>query len=180
MFANGAVPAQKVERWVKQIISGRTVILHSGTHDRTAFVIEKDVFAGSKVVDTQQVYSYLQGDGTPSLRTTTEIILGYTIQQTGHSPVEDAQAALKLWQENNSYDRDTALAKAEADTAARAKNVQSGSRAHRGGANRSRNILNPAAQQMNTEQVIVQQMSQLNVMSENEFPPLGAPKANRR
>ena len=180
MFSNGAVPAHTVEKWVKQIVANRTVILHGGTHDRSAFRIEENVFARSKIVDTQQVYSYLQFDGTPSLRTTAEVILGLSVQQMGHSPVEDAQTALKLWQEDNSYDRDAALAKIEAERATKMKSAKSASRALRGGANRSWSTRVRVAQQEITEPAIVQQMSQLNVMSGDEFPPLSAPRSKRR
>lgn len=105
-FENGAVPAHKVERWVKQILNGRTVIVHGGKHDLTAFQIEKDVFANSKVVDTQNLYRDLQNDGTPSLQTAAYQILGESIQELEHSPVEDARATMKLYLLKHPYDRD--------------------------------------------------------------------------
>ena len=116
-FCNGAVPAHKVEKWVKQIITERTVILYGGTHDLTAFVIETDVYANSNVIDTQEIYSYLQSDGTPGLRTTAAAILGESIQEVEHSPVDDAQTALKLWYQKHTYNRDAELAKIQARSA---------------------------------------------------------------
>jgi hypothetical protein len=98
-YENGAVPAYKVERWVKQLLNGRKVILHGGKHNRTAFTIEKGVFANSDVIDTQVIFSDLQDDGTPSLKTTARAELGEDIQEDGvHTPIEDAQMAMKLYQ----------------------------------------------------------------------------------
>jgi RNA exonuclease 4 len=98
-YDNGAKPAFKVERWVKQIVRSRTVIVHGGTHDRTAFTIEPNVFVNSRVIDTQRLYRHLQPeDGTPSLKTAAWEILSVDIQADDrHSAVEDAQTAMKLW-----------------------------------------------------------------------------------
>lgn len=132
-FCNGAVPAHKVEKWVKQIISGRTVILHGGTHDLTAFVIETGVYANSNVVDTQMVYCSLQSDGTPGLRTTAAAILGESIQEVEHSPVEDAQTALKLWYQKHTFDRDAELAKIRLEGSNQSSRMKNRARPNKGG-----------------------------------------------
>ena len=157
-FNNGAVPAHKVERWVKQILKGRTVILHGGKHDLSAFVIENDVYADSKVVDMQNEYSHLQFDGTPGLATAAAEVLGESIQEVKHSPVEDAQTALKLWFQNHTYDKDAELAKIEAERANKAKKPRV--RTH---FNRSAPTRAPAPV----------------VTDASEFPPLRAGKPNR-
>jgi hypothetical protein len=97
-FKNGAVPAHKVERWVKELLKDRTVVLHGGQHDLTAFTIERDVYAKSRVKDTQVINSGLQGKRTPSLRDTVNEVLQEDVQEDGyHSAVEDAQFAMKLY-----------------------------------------------------------------------------------
>lgn len=107
LFENGAVAAHKVERWVKDIVKDRTIILHGGKHDLTAFRIEKDVFASSTIIDTQKLYaSHQPADGTPGLRTLTASLLKQMIQDDVHSPVEDAWATMQLWLLRNAYDRD--------------------------------------------------------------------------
>ena len=171
-LSNGAVPAYKVERWVKQIVKDRTVILHGGTHDLTAFVIEPAVYAKSKIFDTQQRYSYLQNDGTPGLATTASIILKKTVQVMGHSPVEDAQTALELWQQDHTFDRDAALAQIEAD---RSDKTQS-SRATRSGNKRRPNFQrrDNFAGNATAPGALERPLPAPNMLDVNEFPPLAA------
>lgn len=105
VFDNGAVHASEVEQSVKQILQDRTVIMHDGRHDQTAFYLVPDVFSASKIFDTQSHYSYMQFDGRPGLRTLTSSILGRTIQAGGrHSPVEDAVATMDLWLVDHKWD----------------------------------------------------------------------------
>lgn len=112
LFHNGAVAAHKVERWIKNIVQGRKVIMHGGKHDMTAFQFATDVWAGCEIVDTQQEFSHLQRDGTPGLQTCAAIVLSEMVQMNGHSPVEDAVTTLKLWQRKypDAYDRAAAEA----------------------------------------------------------------------
>ena len=111
----GAKPAESVERWVANIVQGRTVVVHGGQHDLTAFYIIKDIFQqeGTKVVDTQQLYSYTQHRGQPSLATAAAAILPdhHPIQQYEHDAVEDADTALKLYLKRFPYDRQAELQK---------------------------------------------------------------------
>ncbi len=116
-FSNGAVAAEIVERWTKQIIQDRTVILHGGRLNLQAFKIEPDVFGRSKVVDTQDLYRYVQKSGPPGLGTLARVVLGRAIQLGGHSPVQDARATLELWLMKNTYDRDVEMAKTAAERA---------------------------------------------------------------
>ena len=68
-FQNGGKAAQDVEKWVAKIVKGRRVVLHGGKHDITSFYYQKDVWATSTIIDTQQLYSHMQDDGTPGLNT---------------------------------------------------------------------------------------------------------------
>lgn len=97
LYENGAVPAYKVEKWIKDIVKGRKVIVHGGKHDLTAFQYEEDVFAESEIIDTQIEYSYLQRGGTPSLKTCAAVVLGKDVQVDGHLPTEDAETAMELF-----------------------------------------------------------------------------------
>ncbi|KAK5164631.1 uncharacterized protein LTR77_009837 [Saxophila tyrrhenica] len=117
LLCNGAQAAAKVERWTKELIRDRTVIVHGGKHDLSAFIFEPDVFAKSTIVDTQVIYGHLQTrDYTPGLRTTAERILGVSVQQMGHhTSIEDAQTTMKL------YDREAEKARIEAERAAGAE-----------------------------------------------------------
>ena len=172
MFSNGAVAAHKVERWAKQIVRDRAVILHGGTHDLTAFVIEKDVYGRSKVIDTQQCFSYLQFDGTPGLATTASIILGEAIQLTGHSPVEDAQTALKLWKQNHSFDRDAALAQSKAKRGDRANSSRSNHPGKKGTqTHQRRDQLRGVA---TASRAAARPLTAPNLLDDEEFPPLAA------
>lgn len=93
---NGAVEAEIVEPWVQQIVAERTVLLHGGKQDLEMFQIVENMWAKSKVVDTQRLYSSLQGDGTPGLRTCAMEVFGVNIQQAEHSSVEDAAMTMRL------------------------------------------------------------------------------------
>lgn len=63
------------------------MILHGGKHDLNAFMLERDVFANSELVDTLREYSYLQGERTPGLKTLASTILSMQIKGKLHSPV---------------------------------------------------------------------------------------------
>lgn len=107
-FDNGAVPAQKVENWVQNIVRDRTVILFAAKGDREAFYhLGSDVFSRSKIIDMQVEYSYLQNSGPPKLRLAAERILGRMIQTGDHSPVEDAAAAMDLFLVSPKWDSKT-------------------------------------------------------------------------
>jgi RNA exonuclease 4 len=114
-YENGTQPSHKVERWVKQIIRDRNVIVHGGKHDLTAFDHELDVITKSKIVDTQVMYSYLQFHRTPGLQTVAAAILNEYIQGSEHSPVEDAQLTMKLYLRSNEYDRGAEVTKLAAE-----------------------------------------------------------------
>ncbi|KAK5113449.1 hypothetical protein LTR85_010877 [Meristemomyces frigidus] len=114
LFENGAQPADKVERWVAEIVKDRTVVMHGGTHDRTAFFYEKDIFASSTIVDTQNLY------GQVKLLVLASRHLGKAIQEDDHSPVEDADATRELYLRLRPYDRAAELAEVQAERAAAA------------------------------------------------------------
>lgn len=97
LYENGAVPAQQVEAWVKEIVKRRKVIMHGGKNDSTAFQYETDVWAESDIIDTQREYWYLQDDGTPGLQTCAKIVLQKSVQETDHLATEDAQTAMALF-----------------------------------------------------------------------------------
>jgi hypothetical protein len=107
-FKNGAVEAHTVEKWVAEILKGRHVIVHGGRGDLCSLMYEQDAFENSTgVIDTQNVYSYLQPkDGTPSLKNTAEAILDIIIQEQGHTAVEDAAATVQLYLKKDPYDRE--------------------------------------------------------------------------
>lgn len=111
-YDQGAVPAAKVERWIKEIIKDRTVIVHGGQHDLTAFYIEQNVYANSHVEDTQHFY------GQRGLKKLASDLLGREIQKVEHSPVEDAISTMELRLRVRPYDRAAELAKFEAERAA--------------------------------------------------------------
>ncbi|KAF7186987.1 RNA exonuclease 4 [Pseudocercospora fuligena] len=97
---NGAQPAEKVERWLKSMFTGRTAVLHGGEHDLHAFWIHPDVLLNSTttVVDTQQLYAYqVYNREHPGLEPTAAVIMGKVIQVNGHSSIEDAQTAMELY-----------------------------------------------------------------------------------
>lgn len=103
---NGAQPAERVEGWLKELLTGRTVIVHGGSHDITAFYIHKDILMNEEttVVDTQDVYAYeVYNRATPGLKATAEVILHKSIQENGHSSVEDALATMELYLHRYSY-----------------------------------------------------------------------------
>lgn len=123
---NGSQPARIVERELKRIFHGRTVVVHGGTHDLTSFFFEKDAFSfeknGVTVEDTQKIYSDLQDDGTPGLATTARLELGKNIQEGGfHSPVEDAQTTAELYLRKFPYDHAAEKTKFLAEKAKLAK-----------------------------------------------------------
>lgn len=97
LLRNGAVEAEIVEPWVQQIVANRIVVLHGGQQDLEMFKIVEDMWASSKTVDTQNLYSYLQRDGTPGLKTCAREIFGASIQEVEHSPVEDAAMTMRLY-----------------------------------------------------------------------------------
>ncbi|KAK4493591.1 hypothetical protein PRZ48_015258 [Zasmidium cellare] len=100
---NGAVPGDILEMWLEQIFTNRTVILHGGTGDRKAFYYRKDLLAddnpnGTSIIDTQDLYWWLMPcHGTPGLARCASIILGKSIQEVGHCPVEDAKTTMELY-----------------------------------------------------------------------------------
>ena len=102
---NGAVEAGIVEPWVQQIVADRTLILHGGKQDLDMFQIVDNMWAKSTVDDTQRLYSSLQRDGTPGLRTCATEIFGTTIQEAEHSSVEDAAMTMRLYQNKVPFDR---------------------------------------------------------------------------
>ncbi|KAK4544280.1 hypothetical protein LTR36_004490 [Oleoguttula mirabilis] len=114
LYRNGAVAAAEVEAWVAQIVKGRTVVVHGGKHDMSAFYYEKEaIWATSTVVDTQSLY------GQVALPTLADAYLGMSIQAGGfHSPVEDADATRELHLRLHPYDRDAEVARIEAERAA--------------------------------------------------------------
>lgn len=113
LYENGAMPAQQVEAWVKEIVKNRKVIMHGGTNDLTAFQYETDVWAASEIIDTQREYSYLQDDGTPGLQTCADFVLHKTVQEGDHLATEDAQTAMELFLRKYPNAFDAAAAKAE-------------------------------------------------------------------
>ncbi|KAK5689241.1 hypothetical protein LTR17_026407 [Elasticomyces elasticus] len=110
LYENGGVAAHRVERWVAEIVKNRIVIMHGGQGDLAAFYYEQNIWATSTIVDTQVQFSDYQDDKTPGLKTLAYHILNQVIQESEHSPVEDAEAMRKIWFTRNSYDRDAALA----------------------------------------------------------------------
>ncbi|KAK4501955.1 hypothetical protein PRZ48_007765 [Zasmidium cellare] len=99
-YRNGAVNARVVEKNLKKIFEGRTVVVHAGKQDKLAFQYEQAFEAAKEVVDTQKVFAYLQFDGQPRLALAADVILGKVVQGGGggdHSPVEDAQTAGELF-----------------------------------------------------------------------------------
>lgn len=108
LFQNGAQSARKVEKAIKELVSGRTNIVHDKTHDQSCFFYEGDALKpsnGVTLVDTQVMYSHLALNGRPSLKRAYSAMFNDTIQDGPHNPVEDAQAAFKLQQLEHPYDR---------------------------------------------------------------------------
>ncbi|TKA29568.1 hypothetical protein B0A50_03581 [Salinomyces thailandicus] len=189
LYSNGAVPAWKVEKWIKGIAKGRKVIVHVGKHDLTAFRFEENVWAESQIIDTQIVYSHLQHDHTPGLATCAAKELGKTVQAEGHSPVEDAATSMELFQKEypGSFDHDAVQAQvptSSADFAVESPGVcgnRPGSYRHYGGCQdadqatiiSSRAVRIPEVQDSKPE---------LLINDEDAFPTLGAAcaKAGRR
>lgn len=95
---NGAKPAQKVEAWLKDIFNGRTVVVHGGRNDLSAFYYEPKPFENSKIVDTQDVYAGLRNasDRQPGLKACADLVLGIT-QFDHHNPVADAEITRLLY-----------------------------------------------------------------------------------
>ncbi|KAK6383147.1 hypothetical protein LTR65_010430 [Meristemomyces frigidus] len=93
MKQHGAMHAQTVEKWVAEIVKRRTVVVHDGRGDLTAFQYEKDAFKDSKIVDTQQI---------------------------GLPPVEDDDATMLLFLKRfpNAFDHEAAQAKVRDECAA--------------------------------------------------------------
>ncbi|OQO14064.1 hypothetical protein B0A48_00940 [Cryoendolithus antarcticus] len=97
---NGAVRASTVECWLKDIFDGRTVVMHSKTHDMDAFYLEKYIWARSKTVDTQKMLAGHPAVGcnkNPGLSTCATIMLGKNIQVVEHSSREDALTTAELY-----------------------------------------------------------------------------------
>ena len=103
-FKNGGAPAHKVEAWVAEIVANRTVVMHGSTHDRTAFYYEKDIWATSTIVDTQDMF------GLVKLAELAKKHLDLTILEGLRAPVKDAEATRQLWFLRCSYDREAAAA----------------------------------------------------------------------
>lgn len=116
-FGNGGVAGHKVEAWVARIVKDRTVVVHGGRNDMTAFYIEKDIFATSTVEDTQNMY------GQVKLASLAYDVLEEVIQEKFHSPVEDADVTRRVYQHRRPYDRVAELAKVNAERSA-AANIQ--------------------------------------------------------
>ncbi|KAK4890537.1 hypothetical protein LTR27_010818 [Elasticomyces elasticus] len=120
LYQNGAVKAFKVEQWVKRIVQDRPVVMHGGKQDLTSFFFEANIWATSRIIDTQVVFSDQQPkDGTPSLKTLAKKIINRPIQKVFHSPVEDADAMRQILLTRMPYDRDAELAKVMAKHASR-------------------------------------------------------------
>ena len=116
-LVNGARPAAIVEAELKQIFSGRKVIMHDTRGDTAAFYIIKDAFVHSEIVDTQVLWSKLQDDGRPGLRTATSRVLHREIQGGGiHDPNEDSRATMDLFlaKEKEDHEKQAAWAAEEA------------------------------------------------------------------
>ncbi|KAK5694780.1 hypothetical protein LTR97_009370 [Elasticomyces elasticus] len=112
LYQIGAVKAIKVEQWVKRIVQARPVVMHGGKQDLTSFFFETNIWATSRIIDTQVVFSDQQpSDGTPSLKTLAKTIINRPIQRVFHSPVEDADAMRQILLTRMPYDRDAELAK---------------------------------------------------------------------
>ena len=172
---NGAKDAHVVEAQVSKIIAIRTVVMHGGKHDMTAFETAKDeMFKTSTVVDTQELYSYLQKDRTPGLATTAREILGLDIQQGSHSSVEDAQTTMKLYQKLVPFDRETAQKKLED---AQPRFVQVGQ------AFGKRGPIMPAWVNATKAEGVVKGSIEVftsEIASTEDFPALGAPVKKKR
>lgn len=95
---NGAKPAQKVETWLKDIFDGRTVVVHGGRNDLTAFYIEPKPFENSDIVDTQDLFAGLRygSDDHPGLEACAKLVLGVE-QFDHHNPVADAEITRLLY-----------------------------------------------------------------------------------
>ena len=111
---NGAVAAEVVEPWVQEIVANRPVVFHGGKQDREMFQLVKNMWAKSTTADTQEMYSHLQRDGTPGLKTCAREVFGANIQEAEHSSVEDAQMTMRLHQKLAPFDRDEAQRKFDA------------------------------------------------------------------
>ncbi|KAK4953712.1 auxilin-like clathrin-binding protein required for normal clathrin function [Elasticomyces elasticus] len=112
LYHNGAVKAIKVEQWVKRVVQDRPVVMHGGKQDLTSFFFETSIWATSRIIDTQVVFSDQQPkDGTPSLKTLAATIINRPIQKVFHSPVEEADAMRQVLLTRMPYDRDAELAK---------------------------------------------------------------------
>lgn len=95
---NGAKPAQKVEAWLKDIFDGRTVVVHGGRNDLTAFYLEPKPFENSDIVDTQDLFAGLryETDGHPGLEACAKLVLGIE-EFDHHNPVADAEITRLLY-----------------------------------------------------------------------------------
>lgn len=99
-YHNGAVNGSEVEKIFKEVFAGRTVVIHGGGNDKTAFKHEQAFEGAAHVLDTQILCANYQPDGTPGLAKLAEKVLGKTIQGGGggkHSPVEDAKATVAVY-----------------------------------------------------------------------------------
>ncbi|KAK4565906.1 hypothetical protein LTR86_003755 [Recurvomyces mirabilis] len=123
ILENGAIFASKVERWAANIFKDRIVVMHGGTHDRSAFYLTPKIFETSSIVDTQELYHYEQHDGTPGLKTLAGRILGRGVQKGAHTPVEDADATRELYLLKHPYGRVAEKAKVEAEKAKEANKL---------------------------------------------------------
>nr|OQO21715.1 hypothetical protein B0A51_12869 [Rachicladosporium sp. CCFEE 5018] len=118
LIANGAQPARLVEKWVMELLKDRPVIFHDKTSDIKKFYhfdAAKFFKDHCTLIDTQELYSGLDGNKQPSLATCARLILGEEIQGMVHSPVEDSQTAMKLYLVDHPYDRATKLAEMKAN-----------------------------------------------------------------
>ncbi|KJX93469.1 hypothetical protein TI39_contig4309g00017 [Zymoseptoria brevis] len=107
---NGAVDNEVAEKMFAEIMKDLPVIMHAAKGDMAAFQ-HLDPFKGaSEVVDTQQMYSSGRGHN-PGLQTCAAAYLGRSIQQDGHTPVEDATATMELYLLKKPYDRAAKKAK---------------------------------------------------------------------
>ncbi|KAK5126212.1 hypothetical protein LTR08_004773 [Meristemomyces frigidus] len=114
MKQHGARPAQMVEKWIAELVEGRTVVVHDYRGDLSALQYETHAFDDCNIVDTQVLYGHLQGNGRPGLALCAAMELGITIQVDSHSPVEDADTAMRLFQKRfpDAFDPEAAEAQA--------------------------------------------------------------------
>ncbi|CAA7402551.1 unnamed protein product [Spirodela intermedia] len=89
---------KSVQNDVSVFLKGRTLVGHALHNDLKALLLSHP---GSDVRDTAEYQPFLSGEGRRrALRDLAAQILGITIQQGEHCPVEDAKAAMLIYQKH--------------------------------------------------------------------------------